>query len=81
MKLGTMVTKKLVEKILLRSMTGRLTDMEKVLSLAHRMGDTGLHDFLVALARDSLLKAALPSSFSDLARRQIVGGARGTSTR
>ena len=63
MRLPNRVTKILVAKMLLRSMTGKLTDLQRVLSLAHRIGDTGLGDFLEALACDSFTQGGLAQLF------------------
>ncbi|MGA2478963.1 MAG: hypothetical protein ABSG63_09485 [Spirochaetia bacterium] len=42
MRLSTVLMKKTIEGMLVRSMTGRLTDFEKVLALARRIGYAGL---------------------------------------
>ena len=68
MRLPNRVTKILIARMLLRSMTGRLTDLQRVLSLAHRIGDTGLHDFLEALAHDSSAQSGLAQLFLRLGR-------------
>jgi len=68
MRLPNRVTKILVAKMLLRSMTGKLTDLQRVLSLAHRIGDTGLGDFLEALACDSFTQGGLAQLFLRLGR-------------
>ncbi|MGA2478927.1 MAG: radical SAM protein [Spirochaetia bacterium] len=79
MRLINAVTKKLIERIILRAMTGKLTDLEKVLALARRMGTTGLRDFLEALARDSSAQSGfaqlflrLGGSISPLGKRKLV---------
>ena len=62
------LTKNLVERMLLRSMTGRTDDLEKLLGLAKRIGDVGVRNFLNAFAQDSLQKAGLFQLFLRLGR-------------
>lgn len=47
------LTKRLIERMLLLSMTGRTNDLKKLLAVAKRIGDTGVRDFLNAFAQDS----------------------------
>lgn len=68
MRLVNTMTKKLIEKMLLRSMTGRLTDLERVLALAQRIRDTGLRAFLEALAHDSSAQSGLAQLFLRLGK-------------
>ena len=68
MRLPNRVTKMLIEKILLTSMTGRFNDLKRVLSLAHRIGNTGLHDFLKPLAHGSSAQSGIAQLFLRLGR-------------
>jgi len=62
------LTKRLVERTLLQSMTGRTDDLEKLLGVAKRIGDSEVRNFLHAFAQDSHEKAGLFQLFLRLGK-------------
>ena len=62
------LTKKLVERTLLRSMTGRPNDLEKLLGVAKRIRDAGVRNFFNAFAQDSHEKAGFFQLFLRLGK-------------
>ena len=68
MSISEVATKKLVERMLLRSMTGRLNDLKRLVAIAQRVGDIGVRAFLDAFAKDSLAQTGFAQLFLRLGK-------------
>ncbi len=68
MSISEVAMKRLVERMLLRGMTGRLTDLKRLVAIAQRVGDIGVRAFLDAFAKDSLGQTGFAQLFLRLGK-------------
>jgi len=70
------VTRKVIERTLLRGMSGKTNDLERLLDVANRFADVGVRRFLKAFAQDSHQKAGFFQHSSDSEEKQAAGAKR-----